>query len=625
MLEQSINAFQLGVMLFLTSAGLTLIFGILNFINLAHGSMYMVGAFVGATALAQTGSFSLGMVAGLAGGAITALILETAIFRRLYTRDHNAQVLATFGLILFFNEAVRIAWGNAPLFISIPPLLSGAIELIPGLPYPAYRLAITVAGLVIALGLALLIQHTRLGAHIRAGASNREMLAAMGTNVGRLCAFVALLGGALAGLAGTLMGPIQSVQVGMGEPVLILAFVVIVIGGIGSIKGAFVGSLLVGLVDTFGRFLLPKLLGYTVGPAAASLAIYVLMAAMLLFRPMGLFPAPGGSAPAPTPSDQIATPAQGALLTRRHLRILGIIAIVILALVPLANEPFYLRVLTRALAIGIAAIGLDLVFGYAGMISFGHAAFVGVGAYAIGILAAHGISEGLFVLPAAIVMAALAALVIGALSVRTSGVFFIMITLAFAQMLYYLAIGLEPYGADNGMPLKNPTRIAGVLDLSRPAVLFYVTLAATVIVVLLGRRFVGSEFGLALRGIRDNERRMATLGYATYRYKLAAFALSGAVCGLGGALLTNVDAYVGPTTFHWFLSGLLMVIVILGGQGSLVGPLLGALGYVLLEEALSSLTVHWMVLFGPVLVLVVLFTRHGLLGLLTRPGRADAK
>jgi len=599
--EQLANAIQLGVMLFLAAAGLTLVFGIMNFINLAHGSLYMLGAFIGASTLAVTKSFITAIVAAVLGAGAIGLALEWSVLRRLYQRDHNAQVLGTFGLILFFNEAVRMIWGNSPLFLSIPAGLDGTVQILPGVPYSAYRLWVTVFGLVVAAAMALLISRTRLGAWIRAGASNREMLQAMGVNSQRLFAFVLALGGGLAGLAGALTGPIQSVQVGMGEPVLILAFVVIVIGGIGSVRGAFAGSMLVGLVDTLGRAWLPKAFGYTVGPAAASVAIFVLMAVMLYFRPAGLFPVPQ-SFQVPHAAAPGAAP--------RWLLIAGVGTIVLLALVPLSGETFYTRVLTRALVMGLAAIGLNLAFGYGGMISFGHAAFLGVGAYAVGILATYGIAEGLVSLPVAVACAALAGLVTGALSIRTSGIFFIMITLAFAQMFYYIAIGLEPFGGDNGMPLKLPTVIAGNLDLSKPQTLYWVALACVLATLFLLHRLVRSEFGLALRGIRDNERRMRTLGYATHRHKLLAYTLSGAICGLAGALLANVDSYVGPPMFHWFTSGLLMIMVILGGQGTLIGPLLGALLYVVLEEALSQVTEHWMVIFGPLLVLVVLLRRR---------------
>jgi len=300
-LEQILNGLQFGVMLFLLAAGLTLVFGIMGLINLAHGSLYMIGAFVCASILSLTGSFALGVLGGLAGAALVGLAIEGTILRRLYARGHLDQVLATFGLILFFNEAVRIGWGPRPLFIDVPAALTGTVELVPGAPYPVYRLAIIAAGLAVAAFLWWLVQRTRLGMLIRAGAADREMLAALGVDSRRLYAGVFALGALLAGLAGALAGPLLAVQVGMGENILILTFVVIVIGGIGSIRGAVAGALLVGLVDTLGRAYLPTVLRLVadpatadgVGRALASMLIYLLMAAVLVWRPTGLFPAHG--------------------------------------------------------------------------------------------------------------------------------------------------------------------------------------------------------------------------------------------------------------------------------------------------------------------------------------------
>lgn len=298
-LEQIFNGLQLGVMLFLMAAGLTLIFGVMGLINLAHGSLFMVGGFVCAAVAAWTGSFWLGLIASLTAAAALGALVEIVVIRRLYDRDHLDQVLATFALVLMFSEGVRFLFGSFPLYLDPPEFLSGPVMLPGGLPYPAYRLAIIVAGLVVAAGLGLLISRTRLGMQIRAGEADREMIAALGVDIRFLYTVVFALGAALAGLAGALIGAIQSVQVGMGEPVLILAFVVIVIGGIGSIRGALVAALMVGLVDTMGRFLLPVLLSSVmeaseaagVGSAIASMLIYLLMAAVLVFKPKGLFPA----------------------------------------------------------------------------------------------------------------------------------------------------------------------------------------------------------------------------------------------------------------------------------------------------------------------------------------------
>lgn len=300
-LEQLLNGVQLGVTLLLMASGLTLIFGIMNLINLAHGSLFMVGAYVAATVSVQMGSFLLGLLAGILAAGAVGMLVEFTVIRRLYARDHLDQVLATFGLILFFNELVRVVWGRQPLRIDVPPWLLGTIEVVPGAPYPVYRLAVIIVGALVVAGLYLLVQRTRLGMWIRAGASDREMIGALGVNISRLYTIIFGLGAVLAGLAGVVAGPFLAVQSGMGESILILTFVVIVIGGIGSIRGAIVGSLLVGLTDTLGRAYLPSLLGVFLSPSFASavgaslsaMAIYILMAAVLAWRPQGLF---GGGA-----------------------------------------------------------------------------------------------------------------------------------------------------------------------------------------------------------------------------------------------------------------------------------------------------------------------------------------
>src|SRR5947199_590063 len=300
-LEQALNGLQYGVMLFLMAAGLTLVFGIMNLVNLAHGSLYMVGAYL-ATALARwTGSFVLGGLLALPATLLVGVVVEVVALRTLYERDHLDQVLATFGLILFFNELVAILWGRAALYTSVPAALAGYVELLPRLRYPTYRAAVILVGLGVALLLYVVVARTRLGMLIRAGASNRTMVAALGVNIRLLSTLVFGGGAALAGLARLMAGPIYAVQPGMGEQILIQVFVVIVIGGIGSIRGALVGAILVGMVDTLGRAFLRPVLSTVIaptpadaaGPALASILIYVLMAAVLFFRPQGLFPARG--------------------------------------------------------------------------------------------------------------------------------------------------------------------------------------------------------------------------------------------------------------------------------------------------------------------------------------------
>src|SRR5262245_11745834 len=300
-LEQSLNGLQFGLMLFLLAAGLTLVFGIMDMINLAHGSLYMIGAYLMASLAQATGSFWLALPLALAITAMIGAALEIFLLRKLYERDHLAQVLATFAIILIANELVRMIWGAQPLLLNPPAGLTGPVALPGGVQYASYRLAIIGVGVAVAVFLYVLVAKTKIGMLVRAGASNREMAVAMGVNIRRLFTAVFALGAALCALAGAMLGPILAVQVGMGENILILAFVVIVIGGIGSIRGAFVGALLVGLVDTMGRALLPMAfakmfppqVASNLGPSLSSILIYVLMAGVLFFRPQGLFPARG--------------------------------------------------------------------------------------------------------------------------------------------------------------------------------------------------------------------------------------------------------------------------------------------------------------------------------------------
>uniref|UniRef100_UPI003F4919AF branched-chain amino acid ABC transporter permease n=1 Tax=Cupriavidus yeoncheonensis TaxID=1462994 RepID=UPI003F4919AF len=301
LLEQALNGLQFGLMLFLLAAGLTLVFGIMDMINLSHGSLYMVGAYLVATLTGYLGSFWTGLAAGVFLTALVGVALEFTVLRRLYKCDHLSQVLGTFAILLMANEGVRMIWGPQPLNLNPPPFFAGPIEIIPGFHYPAYRLLIMGVGMAVAVLLYLLVAKTRVGMKVRAGAADREMAFAMGTRVSWLFTGLFAFAAALCAVAGGMLGPLFAVQVGMGESILILAFVVIVIGGIGSIRGALVGALLVGMIDTLGRAFIPSLLGglfspsvaASAGPATASILIYVLMAAVLFWKPKGLFPAVG--------------------------------------------------------------------------------------------------------------------------------------------------------------------------------------------------------------------------------------------------------------------------------------------------------------------------------------------
>ncbi|HUJ88391.1 MAG TPA: branched-chain amino acid ABC transporter permease [Burkholderiales bacterium] len=310
---------------------------------------------------------------------------------------------------------------------------------------------------------------------------------------------------------------------------------------------------------------------------------------------------------------------------RRRIALIALV--LLLAAAPpvavLVGQPFYVDLLRRVMIFAIAAVSLDLILGYGGMVSFGHAAYLGVGAYAVTILAVYGVNDGLLQWAVAIGAAMLLALAIGAISVRTSGIYFIMITLAFTQMLYYLGISLDVYGGDNGMRLPMRSQFGGLIDLGNGTQFYYLVLGLLVLVVLLVRRLAGSRFGMVIRAAKSNEARTRAIGLSPYRYRLAAFVIAGGICGLAGALLINHTAYLTPDIMHWTRSGDILFMVILGGIGSTVGPVFGALVLLVLENALSNWTEHWQIILGPLLVLVVLFARRGLASLLWR-GEEDA-
>ncbi len=300
-LEQTFNGLQAGVTLFLVAAGLTLILGIMDVVFLAHGAQVMIGAYAAAAVAAATGNFYIGLLLAIPVTFAGGYVLEFLLIRHLYRRDLMEQVFATFGLILFFNELIRIGFGPAALYSDLPRSLSGFVEILPGAPYPIYRLWVILVGLACAIGIHIFVSRTRIGAMVRAGANNPEMTAALGINIKILFRFIFAVGACFAGVAGMMLGPITAVQPGMGEPLLILSLVVIIIGGVGSVRGAFIAAIIVGLIDTLGRVFLPAMLRSVVdqatadgaGPAVASMLVYITMAVVLIFRPTGLFPAKG--------------------------------------------------------------------------------------------------------------------------------------------------------------------------------------------------------------------------------------------------------------------------------------------------------------------------------------------
>jgi branched-chain amino acid transport system permease protein len=288
------------------------------------------------------------------------------------------------------------------------------------------------------------------------------------------------------------------------------------------------------------------------------------------------------------------------------------------------GQDFYVDVFTRIMIFGLAAVSLDIILGYGGMVSFGHAAYLGIGAYAVGILAFYGIDNGFVQFGVAILASATVALFIGVVSLRTSGVYFIMITLALAQMLYFLSISLDVYGGDNGLNIDRPSHFVRFINLGDGTTLYYVVWAVLVMFLFLAWHLVNARFGMVIRGAKSNERRMEAIGFPILRYRLAAFVIAGAICGVAGALLANQTLFVSPSIMHWTRSGEILMMVILGGMGTLIGPVLGAVVFLVLETGLADLTSHWQAIMGPILVLVVLFGRAGILGFVSR-GRVETR
>lgn len=624
---QILNGLQLGVLLFLIAAGLTVVFGVMDFINLAHGVQYMLGAYLAVMFYGMTGYFFPALLLALAAAMACGLLLEFAVLRHFYNRSHLDQVIATFGIIVFLDGAIKLFWGAAPLNLPIPQFFSGSIRLMDGLYYPVWRIAIIASGLAVGAALYGIVSFTRTGMLIRAGATNAAMVSALGVNIRRLFMIIFGFGSMLAGFAGIMIAPIISVEPGMGNTVLIFAFVVIVIGGIGSIRGAFFAAILIGLVDTLGRSfsvdVLRLFLGPSqariVGPAIASMLIYLLMALILYLRPAGLFPANTRN-DAGSSHNSAQLPSEVPELRSVAGFLIPAIIFAAFALVPAfpfgSGEGFVISFITRIMIFAITAVALDLLMGYGSLISFGHAAFMGLGAYAVGILSAHGISDAVVSLPVALAVSAAFACATGIIALSTKGVYFIMITLAFSQMAFFTASSLASYGGDDGMTVTRNT-LAG-FSLSNERVFYYFVFVCLLVTFFMCRTLVASRFGRVLRGSRENAIRTAALGFHVYRFQLCAYIISGMLAGLSGFLFANATEFVSPSYMSWQRSGELIVMVVLGGLGTLSGAVVGTVVYLAGEEWLSGLTEHWKIFFGPLMVIIILLFPEGISGLLSR-------
>jgi branched-chain amino acid transport system permease protein len=600
LLVQLLSGLANAMFLFLIASGLSLIFGVTRIVNFAHGSFYMLAAYLTySLAAALPGGpaafYLAALLAALAVAAIRGLV-EGLLLRRVYRAPELYQLLLTFALVLITADVVRWVWGADNKTGPSAPGLAGSVP-VAGQLFPSYDLAIIVFGPLVALGLWLLFHRTRWGVLIRAATQDREMVAALGVDQSRLFTSVFVLGSFLAGLGGALQVPRLALTTVMDTSVIVEAFVVVVIGGMGSVWGALLASLLIGVLNAFGVLLLPKI---------AIVLIFVVMAVVLVVRPWGLLG---------RPEIQLRPPGSGAVAGRAARRphpAWTAAALLALVALPLVLPTFWVSIAVEIFAFALFAASLHLLMAVGGMVSFGHAAYFGVGAYGAALLLQLvGLPMPLAFLAAPLV-AALAAVLFGYFCVRLTSIYFAMLTLAFAQIVYAIVHQWdEVTGGDNGLLSVWPAAW-----LASPARYYYWALVATVAGVVLLRRVTASPFGLTLRAIRDHARRAEALGVNIRALQWTAFVVAGFVAGLGGAVFVFLKGSVFPVYTESPMSVQPLVMVLLGGVASPSGPLIGAAVYKLLDTVITRYTDYWQLVLGAILVALVLVFPRGIAGVL---------
>jgi branched-chain amino acid transport system permease protein len=603
---QFIAGLSHGSTLFLVSAGLTLIFGVTRVVNFAHGSLYMVGAYLAFELTSRLPATSFGFFGGvlLAAIAVAALgaLIEFVLLRRIYAAPEIFQLLATFGVVLIVQDLALAIWGPEERFAPRAPGLKGSVTMF-GAQVPEYTLFLLVVGPLVFVLLWWLLQKTRWGVWIRASAQDRETAGALGLNEPLLFSTVFALGAGLAGLAGALQIPRETVNLQMDMAILVEAFVVVVVGGLGSVAGAFLASFAIGLLHAFGTWWLPQ---------STLVLVFVVMAAMLIARPHGLL---GRRADAAGP--RAAPHAPYAPLSAR-IRIAWTLAAIAAAVLPLVAGEYAIVVATEIAIAALLAASLQFGMGLGGIVSFGHAAFFGLGAYAVALLITHAELPGSFALAvlAAPVAAGLGALAVGLVVLRSVGVYAAMLTLAFAQILWSSAVQwVGVTGGDNGLLGLWEALPAA---LSGKGTYWLLTFVIVVAALLLLRRAALAPFGFSLRAARDSEPRAEAIGIDTWRTRWFAFAAGGAFAGLAGALHAFQKGAVFPTALSIPVSVDALVIVLLGGLHALAGPVVGAIAYHGLSTELTRATEHWRLILGLAIVVLVVAFPEGIVGFVQR-------
>jgi branched-chain amino acid transport system permease protein len=597
---QLLNGLVYGVLLFLIAAGLSLIFGLMNVVSLAHGSFFMLGAYFGLSIFKITGSFWFALILAPVPVILLGVLMELLFLRPLYRRGHLDQVLLTFGFTFVFLDLVQTLWGRTVLRLPAPPSLQGTVQIGLGV-FSAYRLCLIGFGFAIAVLLWLFLERSRIGAMVRAGVDNAVMAAGLGANIPALFTGIFGFGVALAALGGIAAAPVLGLYPGMDSEILIPAFIVIVIGGMGSLRGAFVGSLLIGVADTFGKAYFQSV---------ALFLIYLTMTAVLLIRPQGLF---GIKYSDVAIASAVATTSRPSTLQTRAAELVVLLALLVL--------PFLMTDYPRALVseiyiFAIFAMSLDLLLGFTGLMSLGHAAFFGLGAYSVAVLGTQfGVNAWLGV-AAGTVIAGCGAALIGFFCVRTVGIPFLMLTLAFSQLVFSVALKWRDItGGSDGIAIAEKPSYFG-FDLSNSLVMYFMALSFFVLAYWGLRRLLNAPLGHAFVGIRENEQRMAAIGYPTRAYKLISFTIAGAIAGLAGGLYAIFNGFISADAVYWTASGDILIMTMLGGAGTLIGPAIGAALVLLMKNVVSSYSAHWLAIIGVTFICCVMFFPGGLWGAL---------
>jgi branched-chain amino acid transport system permease protein len=599
---QLLNGLVYGVLLFLIAAGLSLIFGLMNVVSLAHGSFFMLGAYFGLSIFRITGSFWWALVLAPIPVIALGVLMELLFLRPLYRRGHLDQVLLTFGFTFVFLDLVQTLWGRTVLRLPVPDALQGTVQIGLGV-FSAYRLCLIGFGLAIALLLWLFLERSRIGAMVRAGVDNAVMAAGLGANIPALFTGIFGLGVALAALGGIAAAPVIGLYPGMDSEILIPAFIVIVIGGMGSLRGAFVGSLLIGIADTFGKAYFQSI---------ALFLIYLAMTGVLLIRPQGLF---GIKYTDIAIAPAIATTSRPSTVQRSAVEFLVLLALLAL---PFVMTDYPRALISEIFIFAIFAMSLDLLLGFTGLMSLGHAAFFGLGAYAVAVLGTQfGVNAWLGV-AAGIVVAGCGAALIGFFCVRTGGIPFLMLTLAFSQLVFSVALKWRDVtGGSDGIAITERPGFLGY-DLSHSLVMYFMALSFFAMTYWGLRRLLNAPLGHAFVGIRENEQRMMAIGYPTRAYKLLSFTIAGAIAGLAGGLYAIFNGFISADAVYWTASGDILIMTMLGGAGTLIGPALGAAIVLLMKNVVSSYSEHWLAIIGITFVCCVMFFPGGLWGSLQK-------